>query len=239
MGRANKILTKEDKVVHVDANGRRHYFLPYGGKQFLCKGKVNTCIKVPKRGGLCRACGGGLPKCKHPGCTNNRQRRGLCVIHGGKHPRCTHVTDDGTPCPSQAQKDGLCRRHGGRSGMCPCGKERRRCSQCNPLGNLVNILGVQIRQCSPNINNGKPRRKPPPCLGCTGEEYDKWLEEHFQDGMDWNNYGHGEGKWQVDHKLAFFDETNPVTTKEEILRRFHYTNTHPMWSKDNMSKGIK
>ena len=42
----------------------------------------------------------------------------------------------------------------------------------------------------------------------------------------------------VDHVLAFFDETNTATTEEEILRRFHYTNTKPMWSKDNMSKGI-
>ena len=66
-----------------------------------------------------------------------------------------------------------------------------------------------------------------------------WLQEHFTDGMDWNNYGRGEGKWQVDHELAFFDETNPATTEEEVLRRFHYTNTQPMWWKDNVSKGIK
>jgi hypothetical protein len=57
--------------------------------------------------------------------------------------------------------------------------------------------------------------------------------------MDWNNYGHGEGMWQLDHKTAFFDETNPATTKEEVLRRFHYTNTQPMWWRDNVSKGIK
>ena len=89
------------------------------------------------------------------------------------------------------------------------------------------------------MTNKKTPGKPPPCLGCTGEEYDKWLEEHFKDGMDWNNYGRGEGMWQVDHKTAFFDETNPATTEEEVLRRFHYTNTQPLWSKDNMSKGIK
>ena len=83
-------------------------------------------------------------------------------------------------------------------------------------------------------NKGAPS-EPPACLGCTGEEYDKWLEEHFKDGMDWDNYG----EWQVDHKLAFFDDANPATTKEEVLRRFHYKNTQPMWSKDNMSKGIK
>jgi hypothetical protein len=104
----------------------------------------------------------------------------------------------------------------------------------------VNLLRKQVQRCSPRLTDikGAPSA-PPDCLGCTGEEYDKWLEEHFTDGMDWNNYGHGEGMWQVDHKTAFFDETNPATTKEEILRRFHYTNTQPMWWKDNMSKGIK
>ena len=173
MGRANKILTKEDKVVHIDANGRRHYFLPHGGKKFLCKGKVNTCIKVPKRGGLCRACGGGLPKCKHQGCINVRARRGLCSIHGGKPPRCKGVNKDGTPCSSYAKKYGLCRRHGGRSGMCPCGKERRCCSQCNPLGHLVDLLRKRVSACSPGLTSNKgPPRAPPPCLGCTGEEYD-------------------------------------------------------------------
>ena len=240
MGRPNKVHTKYDKVVHIDANGRRHYFTEGDHKQFLCKGKANTCIKRACKGGLCRSCGADPPKCKHPGCTNIRKRGGLCVVHGGTLPRCTHVDDDGvTPCSSQATKGGLCIRHGGRPGMCPCGKQRKHCPTCNPLGHLVNLLGARVRACSPMLNGGKPRGKPPACLGCTGEEYDAWLKSHFKDGMDWNNYGQGEGKWQVDHKTAFFDETNPATTEEEVLRRFHYTNTQPLWSKDNKCKGIK
>jgi hypothetical protein len=103
----------------------------------------------------------------------------------------------------------------------------------------VNVIRVRIKLCSPRLTPNQTPSEPPACLGCTGEEYDKWLEEHFEDGMDWNNYGHGEGKWQVDHKTAFFDDTNPATTEEEVLRRFHYTNTQPMWWKDNLSKGIK
>jgi hypothetical protein len=91
----------------------------------------------------------------------------------------------------------------------------------------------------PEVDPHKTPSEPPPCLGCAREKYDAWLEEHFMDGMDWNNYGHGEGMWQVDHKTAFFDDINPATTEEEILRRFHYTNTQPLWWKDNLSKGIK
>ena len=79
----------------------------------------------------------------------------------------------------------------------------------------------------------------PDCLGCTGEAYDAYLEEHFQDGMTWDNYGRGEGKWTIDHTLAYFSEPNPAKTEEEVLRRSHYTNTKPMWYIDNISKGIK
>ena len=109
----------------------------------------------------------------------------------------------------------------------------------DPLGHMVNILRGRVKQCSPKLTRNKgPPSAPPPCLGCTGEAYDVYLEDQFQDGMSWDNYGLGDGKWQVDYKLAFFDVTNPATTKEEILRRFHYTNIQPVWSKDNMGKGM-
>ena len=123
--------------------------------------------------------------------------------------------------------------------MCPCGKYRQACPQCNPLGHLVDLTRRQVRRCSPRLTDTTTPSEPPDCLGCTGEKYDEWLESQFHDGMTWDNYGRGEGMWQVDHILAFFDETNPATTEEEVLRRFHYTNTQPLWSKDNMSKGIK
>ena len=239
MGRPNEVNTMWDKVVHIGANGRRHYFDPSGQKRSLCKGKANTCIKLVQKGGLCRCCGAFPLKCKHPGCTNNRNRRGLCAIHGGKHLRCTHVDDNGTPCSSEAKKDGLCWRHGGRTGMCTCGKRRQSCPKCNPLGHLRGLIRERVRYCSPRMTPYKTPSKPPPCLGCTGEAYDAYLKEHFQDGMTWDNYGQGEGKWTIDHTTAYFSEPNPATTKEEVLRRSHYTNTKPMWWTDNVSKGIK
>ena len=239
MGRANKVNTKWDKVVHIGANGRRHYFSPGGQKKYLCKGRANTCIKMARQGGLCFGCGAVPHKCKHPGCTNVRRRGGLCSIHGSKPLRCTHVEEDGTPCSSQAQKDGHCRRHGGRPGRCPRGRERQTCPTCNPLGHFRNLIRDQVRYCSPRMTPYKTPSKAPDCLGCTGEEYDKWLEDHFQDGMRWDNYGRGKGNWTIDHTLAYFSEPNPATTEEEVRRRSHYTNTKPMWYTDNVSKGIK
>ena len=207
---------------------------------FICKGRANTCIKKACEGGLCCGCGAGTPKCKHPGCSNKRRRGGLCVDHGAKHPRCTGFNDDGTPCTNKARKDRLCRRHGARSSICPCGKQRYYCPKCNPLGHLRGLIKMQVRLCSPRFTTNKgPPSKAPDCLGCTGEEYDVYIESHFQDGMTWDNYGHGKGKWTIDHTLAYFSEPTPATTKEEVLRRSHYTNTKPMWFTDNLSKGIK
>ena len=55
--------------------------------------------------------------------------------------------------------------------------------------------------------------------------------------MTWDNYGKGKGKWNFDHKLAFFDKENPAETMDEIYRRARYTNVRPMWSEKNLSKG--
>lgn len=242
MGRPNIFATKTDKVVHIDENSRRFYYAKNDQtkqKTFLCKGKDDTCIKAAMGGGICYGCGAVPPKCKYKGCPNNRQRGGFCVTHGVKPPRCTGVEDDGRPCPNQARKDGLCRRHGSKDGMCHCGKERIRCPTCKPLGHLRHLIRIQVMRCSPKLTDKKTPTEAPECLGCTGKEYDDYLEDNFEDGMTWDNYGQGEGKWTIDHILAYFSDSNPATTKEEVLRRSHYTNTKPMWWVDNMSKGIK
>ncbi len=70
-------------------------------------------------------------------------------------------------------------------------------------------------------------------LGCSIEEYKQYLEEKFQDGMTWNNYG----KWQIDHikPVSSFD----LLKEGESEKCFHYTNTQPLWAFDNLSKGNK
>ena len=56
-------------------------------------------------------------------------------------------------------------------------------------------------------------------------------------GMTWDDHGQGEGKWNYDQILAFFDKKNRAETEDEIYRRAHYTNIRPMWSDKNSSKG--
>ena len=73
-------------------------------------------------------------------------------------------------------------------------------------------------------------------LGCTIEEYQDYLESKFQQGMTWDN--HAQDGWHIDHILPL-NESDTVLTEEEKIKRLHYTNTQPLWAKDNMKKGNK
>ena len=70
-------------------------------------------------------------------------------------------------------------------------------------------------------------------LGCRIEELKKHLENKFEDGMDWNNYG----VWHIDHIIpcANFDFSDPK--QQKIC--FHYTNLQPMWGEHNIKKGSR
>jgi len=69
--------------------------------------------------------------------------------------------------------------------------------------------------------------------GCTLEQLKKHLENKFEDGMNWDNYG----VWHVDHIIACanFDFSDPK--QQEIC--FHYTNLQPMWGEENAKKGSR
>ena len=68
-------------------------------------------------------------------------------------------------------------------------------------------------------------------IGCSVPGLLGYLEEQFQPGMSWENYG----EWHVDHirPCSSFDLTDPA----QQLLCFHYTNLQPLWAKDNFKKG--
>jgi GH15 family glucan-1,4-alpha-glucosidase len=70
-------------------------------------------------------------------------------------------------------------------------------------------------------------------IGCEVDYLMYHLQEQFQPGMSWDNYG----DWHVDHikPCARFDLSKP----EEQLKCFRYTNLQPLWSEDNLRKGSK
>lgn len=72
-------------------------------------------------------------------------------------------------------------------------------------------------------------------LGCTVEEFIKYLENQFTDGMTWENYG--VDGWHIDHILpcSSFD----LSIEENQRKCFHFSNMQPLWAIDNLKKSKK
>ena len=80
-------------------------------------------------------------------------------------------------------------------------------------------------------------------LGCSMDEFIKYIESQFEEEMTWENYGRIENVrcWHLDHKVpAFYKENkDDEITMDIIIKRSHYSNFQPMWEDENMSKGNK
>lgn len=70
-------------------------------------------------------------------------------------------------------------------------------------------------------------------LGCTIPELKVWLEQQFQPGMMWENYG----EWHIDHivPLSKFD----LTDRKQLIKACHWFNLQPLWAEDNLQKSNK
>ena len=69
-------------------------------------------------------------------------------------------------------------------------------------------------------------------LGCNIETFRKHIERQLIEDMSWQNYS----EWHIDHKIPL--KYNKPSL-EEVAQRLHYTNTHPMWAGENMSKSCR
>ena len=72
-------------------------------------------------------------------------------------------------------------------------------------------------------------------LGCEFNVFFEHIQSLFTEGMTLENYGQGEGKWNIDHKIPLAT----ATSEEEIIKLNHYTNLQPMWAIDNILKSDK
>jgi hypothetical protein len=70
-------------------------------------------------------------------------------------------------------------------------------------------------------------------LGCSVEEFKKYIEAKFLPGMSWDNWS--KNGWHLDHikPLASFDLTNI----KDFKLACHHTNYQPLWAVDNLRKG--
>lgn len=72
-------------------------------------------------------------------------------------------------------------------------------------------------------------------LGCSIDEFKKYMESLFLPGMSWAN--HGVNGWHIDHirPLSSFD----LSSESDISKACHYTNLQPLWASENIRKGNK
>jgi hypothetical protein len=90
------------------------------------------------------------------------------------------------------------------------------------------------------LNENKNRKRTEDLIGYPIAVMKDWLEQHFKDWMNWNNYGRiceGKETWQIDHIIPqtlynFFDEN-------EIKKCWNYRNLRPINAKENLIKYSK
>ena len=92
--------------------------------------------------------------------------------------------------------------------------------------NLRRRLYAAIRK---NYKTGSAVRD----MGCSVEEFKLYLENKFEIGMSWENYGK---EWQIDHiiPLAIFN----LNDRCELLKPCHFTNMQPLFKKDHLHKTV-
>ena len=70
-------------------------------------------------------------------------------------------------------------------------------------------------------------------LDCTYSEFKLYLEDKFEDWMNWENYGKYNGElnygWDIDHVIPL----SLAKTEEDVIKLSHYTNLQPLCSKIN------
>jgi hypothetical protein len=74
-----------------------------------------------------------------------------------------------------------------------------------------------------------------PLVGLNPEEYKKYIESLWLEGMTWENYGCKKGCWNIDHKVPL----SAANSLEELNLLFHYLNTQPLWTEENIKKSNK
>jgi len=72
-------------------------------------------------------------------------------------------------------------------------------------------------------------------IGCELDALKMHIEKQFTEGMTWDNYGHGEKCWTLDHIYPL----SLAKTEEEMYKLCHYTNLQPLWRLDNIKKSNK
>jgi len=105
-------------------------------------------------------------------------------------------------------------------------------------GDLHHKLSVLLRsRLRSAVRNGQKRGSAIRDLGCTVDELKDHLERHFHPGMTWENFGHGAGRWSIDH--VFPMKRADLTDRVHVLAVCNWRNLRPEWFTDNVRKSAR
>ena len=88
-----------------------------------------------------------------------------------------------------------------------------------------------------SLKNNKAGQHWEDVVGYTLEELKDHIENLFEPGMSWGNYGrYG---WHVDHKIPVSSFNIESYNCEDFKKCWELKNLQPLWAKDNLRKGNK
>jgi len=99
--------------------------------------------------------------------------------------------------------------------------------------NLNFRLGQVVRSRINKVMKFNRNKQSLEILGCSVKEFRNHIENKFQSGMSWENYGYY--GWHIDHIIPL----SSAKTEKEIYELCHYTNLQPLWAKENLKKSNK
>ena len=115
------------------------------------------------------------------------------------------------------------------STICEHFNQRHECLVCSPEYYLQRLTLRRIQKVLnlPSTNGINAES----FLGCTLKHFKEYIELTFKPGMTWQNFGN---LWEIDHRIPL-KYNNP--TVNEVVQRFHYTNTQALYTTENQIKG--
>ena len=101
------------------------------------------------------------------------------------------------------------------------------------LCNLRRRMTIAIQKVKQRVANSNKCDSTLKLLGTDIGTLKQHIEQKFQEGMTWDNYG----EWHMDHirPCASYD----MSIDENQRQCFHYSNLQPLWAADNLRKGAK
>ena len=119
----------------------------------------------------------------------------------------------------------------------PRGKPHGLCNRCYCRNyyhtNIQHKMGIVLRKrLNKALKYGSASVSAVRYLGCTLEEFRKYIEGLWEPGMSWDNWT--TSGWHMDHirPLNTFD----LTDEKQRLEAIHYTNIRPLWAEVNYSR---